>query len=371
MIEIAKAAYGPDSTSSREGVSGITAHPRNHKYLVPARADYSRKLVGRHVISMDPRWPSVASDRDYATIWIPMTFEKREVNAEVWDEHAGEREPLAGAHPGAFHIARGRLHAHVRSDRDVDKAVAFIRVFARFDSSASPMTDAEVRSQLSQRAASSPSVDITDLLPAILRDVLFELHRAQRVIRDDRAYKAAELDAREYTESEAKRAIASAGLGTDRVNIGHFALSCHEFVLMVLAGEPNAESGTLANTAELTTQRLAEGTSSASRLVPQRSVEVGDVALFRVNRHHYWGTERNLQKGEVVHAGFVIRVDARTPQGIELLEKRDPEDFASTRTVAEVLDHYKLEGVEVVYVRPNHDFAESRRRERAQELAAP
>lgn len=305
---------------------------------------------------------SSTADRDYPTIWIP--FEFGEVNAEMWDEKLQDHEGAATRGRGSFEIVQDRLIAHTRGPADSESVAAAIVVLGRFSrGSSSSRSAAEIRATITERMIRGASVDITDLLPYTVQTTLFELNMNKNAVSADRADKAAVLEKREYTERDVSDALWQSGYDENDHSFGSYGLSCHQFLLTILANEPDAGEGTVARTGEETILPMLTGASRAGKPIPLRDVKVGDLAVFQVTRKKMFGNEVELSKDELIHSAIIIRVGGGSLADVELLEKKDPQEFMSTRTVAEVLYDYRTMAVTVRFVRPDANFAAIRRDE--------
>ncbi len=311
----------------------------------------------------------------------PKVLQKKDENS-YWDIAVRGRE-LAKVPPG-FHyeIIGDKLKVHITDTKQIDKIIKLLEILHLYEGS---IIDKEKkREDLNNQLKTNPKLlDITEHLPPNIKLFVQNMHKlSQSVVKygeslgkGQKVVTPTTIKAEMQKEGKTKQEIKDAQrewrgnfYGTRPKNWKEFVTVCHAFVALIISGTSEGASPVSKDYTKSITQggdvmqddlnKSVKG-EGPYRKIPRKSVQIGDIAVFRSGKTIYGELDFNtnkraisIRRGEAVHSAVVIKVSGSSYSDIEVFEKKNPWETIGTRTVKQILDYYKSDKVFVTFLAP-------------------
>lgn len=261
----------------------------------------------------------------------------------------------------SFEVVNGRLMARPHSKQDVDRIIDMLTALDKLSNPKSKGASETFGQKINEiRARTNPGdFDVTDLLPMRARDFLelhteylrraTPFHKARGPLKSDRATSR-------FSPDLINLLVEIEGKQRGKGMVAAWGANCHRFA-GILLGLPMVKGNNEKDKVRTMRFRDPEPLYTASlegKADAQFEVvtdpQPGDVAVFRARYGQTLPGLPPLKAGGIIHSAVIIRTGEAMDQ-MEVLEKRNPYQAISTRTVQQVIQDYQGVGGQVIFLR--------------------
>jgi hypothetical protein len=278
--------------------------------------------------------------------------ERVQKKGPIYEAAKQERELSETTVPKTFNyeLVHNKLIAHTVSDSNADSIEKFITVMHGYYGTkpSQSIRNDIIQARKGLKTGERKDIDITIYLPASVQKFLLKQEEYYQAWRD-------------YVKKKGEPPFnISADAVTEYYREGpqqpdEYGAACHNFVKMVITGAKDETKGgqgkspyqsVLKEDSQDFAKELKDSLDGKGNFkeVAKGDVQIGDMAVFITKKKEVM---KRVSTG-IVHSAVVMNV---TNKGIELMEKTNPLDISATRTVDEVLAHYKKDEVYVKFLR--------------------